>query len=72
MYRKSGKLKIALAFKEPGKPELYTSKPGKRVTVDRHNFDLGMFVIWATSKRYAVVSSSDLHDTVEFDTPILF
>lgn len=66
MRNKPGKLLKELQFKEPGKPELYTSKAGKKVNVDRHATDPGMYVIWATSKRYACVSGVDLHTVVEF------
>lgn len=73
MYQKPGKLTAkgaeTLQFKVPGKPELRNCKPGKRVHVDRHQFDYGMFVVWATSKEYALVNGVVLHELVEFDTP---
>ncbi len=73
MYQKPGKLTAkgaeTLEFKVPGKPELRKCKVGKRVYVDRHQFDYGVFVVWATGKEYAKVGGEVLHELVEFDTP---
>ena len=66
MYQKPGKLKVELTFKEPGKLKTITSKPGKQVRVDRHGFDLGKYVVWSTSKTYAIVAGEELHNVVEF------
>jgi hypothetical protein len=73
MYQKPGKLTekgaAELMFKVPGKPELRSCKPGKRVYVDRNQMDLGMFVVWATPREYASVAGHVLHEMVTFDTP---
>jgi hypothetical protein len=67
MRNKSGKLLKELQFKEPGKPELYTSKPGKQVKVDRHATEPGKYIVWATSRRYACVAGEELHTIVTFE-----
>ena len=66
MRNKPGKLLQDLQFKEPGKPELYTSKAGKKVNVDRHAIEPGKYVIWASPRRYACVAGEELHLYVEF------
>ena len=66
MYHKKAKLKLPLVFKEPGKPQLYQSRIGTTVHVDRHNFDLGMYVVWVSSKRYALINGEQLATTIEF------
>lgn len=66
MRNKPGKLLQELQFKEPGKPELYTSKIGKLVKVDRHATEPGKYIIWANTKRYACVAGENLHLIVEF------
>jgi hypothetical protein len=67
MYQKPGKLLVEHQFKVPGNPKMYTSKPGKLVWVDRHAFDLGMFVVWSSSKKYSLVAGDKLHEIVKFD-----
>jgi hypothetical protein len=69
MYQKPGKLLKDLTFKIPGKPELYVSKTGKRVWVDRHSTEYGKYVVWSSGKKYAIVPGETLHEVVEFDTP---
>lgn len=73
MYQKPGKLTAkgaeTLKFKVPGIPTLRSCRPGKRVYVDRHAFDFGKFVVWATSKEYAIAGGEVLHEMVDFDKP---
>ena len=67
MYHKKARLKQPVDFKEPGKPQLYTSRKGTRVHVDRHEFDEGMYVVWLTPRKYALLNSDQLIDKIEFD-----
>jgi hypothetical protein len=66
MYRKKAKLKLPLTFKEPGNPKTYSSRIGTTVHVDRHEFDEGMYIVWISSKRYALINSDVLISHIEF------
>ena len=70
MFQQPGTLTAAgsstLQFKVPGKPALRCCKVGKKVWVDRHQLDYGMFVVWANATEYALIGGEELHQMVEF------